>query len=385
MKSLLITKVFPPETGGSGRWFWEIYRRLPKDEYAIIAGDHPKAAAFDQSHDLQLHRLPLNFSDWGTFSWNGYQQYRNATKQIKSHVSTRELNCIHTGRILPEGWIARSLSRRKRIPYLCYVHGEELSYASQSRQFAYMMRKVVKDSQLLIANSSNTKQLLIEHWGIPEKKVVLLHPGVDTVRFQPADKDLEFRKTMNWVDKKVVLTVGRLQKRKGHDVAIRAIKKISEHHPNILYAIAGDGDERKPLENLVKELDIEEHVQFLDEVDDEKLIQCYQQCALFLLANRDIDGDIEGFGMVLVEAQSCGKPVIAGNSGGTRDTMNIPSTGLLVNCEAPDELGQAISRLLADEDLMNTMGIEARKWVVEKFDWKKLAQQAQEVFESTKN
>ena len=98
-------------------------------------------------------------------------------------------------------------------------------------------------------------------------------------------------------------------------------------------------------------------------------MECYQQCDLFVLPNRQVGQDIEGFGMVLLEAQACGKPVIAGASGGTAETMQPGETGYVVPCDQPDELAAMVAELLLDPDRRTRMGEAARSWVVEQFDW----------------
>ena len=146
--------------------------------------------------------------------------------------------------------------------------------------------------------------------------------------------------------------------------------------PGVLYAIVGDGQERPRLEKLASELGVRDLVHFHGEPTDEELIGCYQQCDLFALPNREVNGDFEGFGMVLVEAQACGKAVIAGASGGTRETMQPGRTGLIVPCEGPDRLAEAVIELLTDELRRETMGHSARQWALAQFDWSSLAQQA---------
>src|SRR5205814_10004845 len=108
---------------------------------------------------------------------------------------------------------------------------------------------------------------------------------------------------------------------------------------------------------------------FLGELDDATLLCCYQQCDLFVLPNRQVGRDIEGFGIVLLEAQACGKPVVAGASGGTAETMRIPETGRVVPCDHPDELAALVTELLADRARLARMGEAARRWTVERLDW----------------
>src|SRR5262249_50179864 len=120
-------------------------------------------------------------------------------------------------------------------------------------------------------------------------------------------------------------------------------------------------------------------VQFFGEASEDDLVRCYQQCDVFVLPNRDVGGEIEGFGIVLLEAQACGKPVVAGRSGGTAETMQVPDTGRLVDCESPDELARVVAELLNDSAERARMQDAARRWV-ERFDWSALAFQAAELF-----
>ena len=115
---------------------------------------------------------------------------------------------------------------------------------------------------------------------------------------------------------------------------------------------------------------------FHEGITDEQLIACYQQCDIFALPNREVNGDFEGFGMVLVEAQACGKAVIAGASGGTRETMDIGETGLIGNCSTPDFLAKAVPELLHDNASLLAIGEAGRNWVLKHFDWTSLAEQA---------
>ncbi len=268
------------------------------------------------------------------------------------------------------------------IPYLCYAHGEEVKRSASgegvmaSRQLRWMAARVLNGARRIIANSRNTEAILRNEWGLPAPRVRLLHPGVDTKRFCPSPRDPEVRRSLGWDDRPVILTVGRLQKRKGHDVMIRATGLIRKQFPDVLYAIVGGGEERPALDELVRREGLTGQVQFLGEIDDTLMVRCYQQCDLFVLANRQVGQDIEGFGMVLLEAQSCGKPVVAGASGGTAETMAIPETGMVIPCEQPEPLAAMVAELLADASRRERMGTAARRWVMDHFDWDALARQA---------
>ena len=199
-----------------------------------------------------------------------------------------------------------------------------------------MTRRVFAGASLVIANSQNTRSMLLGDWRLPTEKVRLLHPGVDTRRFVPAARDEAVFRELNWEGHTVLLTVGRLQKRKGHDMLIRTLPAVSARCPNVLYAIVGDGDERPALQALANSEGVAEHVQFLSEVSDEQLVRCYQQCDLFVLPNRAIGRDVEGFGMVLLKAQACGKAVVAGARAAPRKRCAWPRRGGSFHAKRPN-------------------------------------------------
>jgi len=375
---LLISEIFPPKTGGSGRWFWELYRRLPRDSYVIAAGEDARQEEFDKGHDLRVVRLPLTMRAWGLRSLTGLKGYVRAIRGLLRLVRREGITEIYCGRCVPEGVMALSLKLWAGLPYACYVHGEE--GAPNSREYNWLVRQVFRGAEFLIANTRNTMNVMQEDWGVSVDRLRLLNPGVDTAWFAPAERDSAVRKALGWGDRPVVLTVARLQLRKGHDQMIRALHTIHQAVPDVLYAIVGDGEERSRLGELVALEGLENQVHFLGEIDDEWLVRCYQQCDLFVLPNRQVGKDIEGFGLVLLEAQACGKPVVAGASGGTVETMNIPETGLVVPCETPDELSRVIAELLLDPEQRARMGRAARDWTVANFDWGTLARQAEQIF-----
>ncbi len=379
MKSLLISSVFPPQVGGSGRWLWEVYSRLPREEYAIVAGEHPAAAAFDAGHDLDVRRMPLAFPDLGYFGFAGYFRYRRLAGAVAKIVRSQSIGAIHCGALLPDAWIGRLVARRFGLPLLVYMHGEETCYANASRQLDWMGRRILRDAAAVIANSENTASILRSRWGMEEERIRVVHPGVDCATFVPAERDESVRERLGWGDRRVVLTVGRLQGRKGQDMLIRALPEIAQSVPDALYAIVGDGDDFTRLDALARELGVLDRVRFHRGLPDGDLLRCYQQCDLFALPNRRVGDDIEGFGMVLLEAQACGKPVLAGDSGGTAETMQPSVTGEVLDCTTPGPLAAKIVSLLSDRVRREEMGRAGRAWASSRFDWPVLASEAGEV------
>lgn len=382
MSILLLSEIFPPRHGGSGRWFYELYRRLEPGTVTIVTLDNadPADQRVDAEFPQRIYRTAMASPSWGLLSVTGLLFYVRTLIRVL-RLKPADLSQIHCGRTIPEGFIGLLLARLLHKPLLCYVHGEDIEVARTSRELTWIVNRVLRGADRLICNSQNTKSLLMEHWHVPTKKIEVINPGVDEKTFCPADIDPAFRKRVGWEDRFVCLTVGRLQRRKGHDKMIEAISEIKKEMPEILYAIVGQGDNYPNLVAAVKKIGLEQHVQFLDEIEDEDLIRCYQQCDLFILPNRSDGNDIEGFGMVLVEAQAAGKPVIAGDSGGTAETMEVSKTGKVVDCTSPERIASAVISLKKELEQGAFQPDACRQHVLQNLTWAKHTERAKAVFQ----
>ena len=239
-RTLLLSEIFPPTHGGSGRWFWEIYRRFSQDRLTCLVGEHSEQAAFDVTHTMDVVRTNLSQKEWGFIRPTGWKQYLGNLKKIRRIVRDRGIDRIQCGRCLPEGWLAWLAKHTIGVPYECYVHGEDVETAACSRELRWMVRRVLASADRLIANSRNTASLLEGQWQIPSDRITVLHPGVDTQRFHPVEHSDVARQKLGWRHRTVILTVGRLQRRKGQDMMIQALPIIRDAIPNVLYAIVGD-------------------------------------------------------------------------------------------------------------------------------------------------
>lgn len=379
-KILLLTENFPPKEGGSGRWFWELYSRLPRENIIIVTNDTPDGRQFDKTHDLNLVRMKLECAEWGIASAKGFKFYLDTILAVKKLIKHHNIDEVHCGRVIPEGIIARALKLLSGTEYRCFVHGEDVETAATSKEHSLLVRNVCKNAKTLICNSENSAYL-IEKLGFETKnKCEVLHPGVDVSRFMSAPPDEAFRKKVGWQGKRVLLTVGRLQRRKGQDYLIQIMPQLLEAHPNLFYAVVGRGECYEELAALVDKNNLQDNVGIYSDMDDDELIQCYQQCDIFILPNRTIENDIEGFGMVLVEAQVCDKPVIAGNSGGTREAMDVGKTGHVIDCSSPASLFDNLSVLLKKKSIV-TSDANIAKYAQKRFCWNRHVEKAQSLFE----
>ena len=366
---LILTEIFPPKHGGSGRWFWEIYTRVKAVNVVFAAGLHADSEKFDQNTEAKIIRLPLTSEEWGFRSVKGLLFYIKTWWKVRKICKTEKISEIHCGRCLPEGVVAWLAKLSSGVSYSCYVHGEDVETSRSSREFVLLTKVVIKSADKIICNSQNSADIMFNKWGLAKGKVIVMYPGVDINKFSPTPLR---PKPDYWAGRTVLLTVGRLQKRKGHDMLIRALPALRKLHPNILYSIIGDGDERHNLEALSKDLSVQDCVEFRNEVTDEDMVACYQHCTLFVLPNRTVGRDIEGFGIVLLEAQACGRPVVAGDSGGTSETFEEGKSGFIVDSTSHDKLKVTIEAILMRSDLA-ALGEAGRVFVARGFSWESLA------------
>jgi phosphatidylinositol alpha-1,6-mannosyltransferase len=350
---------------------WELYRRLPC-EVVVAAGACSGDEAFDAATDLEIRRLNLDFGSWGLLSTSSIE-YLVAWRRTLDLVRHHQVAQVHCAKALPEGLLAYALKSSAGLPFWCYAHGEELRLASTSRELRLLTRMVLHAADRVIANSAFTHSVLVDEWHLPASRVTVMSPGVDTTRFTPDAPSPRLRAPGVLMAKRVILTVGTMQKRKGQDTVIRALPKIRAAHPDVLYVIAGPGMEREYLAQLAAEMGVADAVQLRDAPDEMELVDCYRHCELFVMPNRQIGWDVEGCGIVLLEAQACGKPVVAGRSGGTADAVDDGVTGYLVNGESVDDVAAAVIRLLEDPDAAGRMGRCGRERAVAHFDWAQLA------------
>ena len=164
---------------------------------------------------------------------------------------------------------------------------------------------------------------------------------------------------MAFEGKRVLLTVGRVVPRKGMDTIIRALPSLIETFPDLHYLLVGRGEYRATLEALAAELGVSDHVTFVGSVADGELVEHYRLCDLFVMPNRELPNhDTEGFGLVFLEANACGKPVIGGRAGGVVEAVRDGENGLLVNGDDVADVSRAIASVLGDEALADRLSDE---------------------------
>lgn len=373
---LVITELFLPTKGGSAVWFDEVYSRLGGKEIHIVTADVDGAKEYDKTHNNTIHRVLLKRHWW--LKPESMAMYLKLFFTSLKVILSNKIDVVHAGRVLPEGLIGYLIARLSGKKIVIYAHGEEITTWRQSGKFK-VMKFTYQHADLVIANSKFTKKEL-EKIGVSFKKITLISPGVDIERFKPMEDTNDLRKKIGITDKqKLILSVGRLSRRKGFDQVIQSLAKLRDENIDVHYAIIGIGEDKDFLENLAKKEQVEHYFHGLGHVSIEDLPRWYNTADLFIMPNREINGDTEGFGMVFLEASACGKAVISGDAGGTGDAVIHNETGLRIDASELDNVTLALKKLLLDNELTEQFGHNGLNRARQNYSWDSVASKTMEI------
>lgn len=370
-QALLVSEIFPPAVGGSGELFNNVYGRFGDVPVRVLTEPVPPASDWIDPPSPAVIRENIKAPYWGLSRPGGLVHHVDLARRIRQ-LSAAPHSVVHCARALPEGvaaWMARRLFG---APYVCWAHGEDVATAQLSRELNLVMRRVFRGAHAAIANSRSTATMLTDI-GVPTERIAVVYPGVDSSRFLPdIPGAAAIRSRYAQPGEVLALTVGRLQRRKGHDLVLRALSGLPAS-ARIRYLIVGDGEERARLEGMMAELRLQDRVHFLGLVPSEDLPAYYAASDFFVHPNR-LDGrDVEGFGIVFLEAASAGKAAIGGASGGVPEAVLKDQTGLLVSGLDVEELRHAMLVLASSIERRTIMGQKARRRVDSEFSWEAAA------------
>jgi phosphatidylinositol alpha-1,6-mannosyltransferase len=203
------------------------------------------------------------------------------------------------------------------------------------------------------------------------RSMVKIAPGIDTSHFIAQPNAVQLRKNLALEEKKIIVSVGRLVHRKGQDKLIESLPAILKKIPNAHLLLVGDGPYRNHLEKMVSKASLQAHVTFTGRIIYDKLPQYVSVGDIFAMPSRSrfFGLEVEGLGIVYLEASACGVPVIAGNSGGAPDAVIQGVTGLCVDGTDADQIAGAVIKILNDPALASRMGSAGREWIVDQWCW----------------
>lgn len=367
---LVLTELFLPTKGGTAVWFAEVYRRLGGKEIHIVTADVPGATEFDATHANTVHRLNLKRVAW--LRPESLAMYLRFFFRSLSLAFTHRFDAVHAGRVLPEGLVAWLVARLRGIPVVIYAHGEEITTWRQpgklkAMSFAY------RHADRVIANSEFTRDELLK-LGVSSEKITIIYPGVDTERFRPGLPCDDLKRQIGLsAGQKLILSVGRLSRRKGFDMVIKSIPSLLQSGLDVRYALIGIGEDWDYLHKLAEDEGVLDRVHFLGHVPADDLPRWYNACDVFAMPNREINGDTEGFGMVFLEAAACGKPSIAGNAGGTGAAVVDDVTGFRVEGSDTGAVSLSLRNMLRSELKVKKLSESAFNRAVSEYDWSVVA------------
>ncbi len=370
-KSLLITLEFPPQVGGVASYYFNVCKNLPPDKIVVMAPTQKETERFDQSQNFPIIREKI-LNELAKPKLNKLASQLQKFKVLKllgKIVNSHNIELIQVGNILPLGTLAYLQQKRQQTPYLIYTHGLDILLPQESPRKKILLKKIISQAQTIIANSNFTKNELINLGAEPAKVLVVYPcPSVDNAAISDW-KIEELKDDYQLKDKKILLTVGRLVERKGHDMVIKSLPAIIKQVPNVIYLIIGKGPFQKNLENLVSQHSLRDYVKILDNIPNGELPGFYQLSDVFIMPSRQIGPDAEGFGITYLEANLFSKPVIGGKSGGVPEAVIDGRTGILVEPTNEDEIIQAAVKLLTDTAYAQRLGMQGMERVLEQFDW----------------
>jgi phosphatidyl-myo-inositol dimannoside synthase len=286
---------------------------------------------------------------------------RRGRREWKQLLSELRPDLVVCGGSYSVGWLTQDLPAS--VPLINYLHGEELTMQMRPRLLMPHMRRwqmrSIRTADRNVAVSSYTARLAQSLAGADAERVEVLPNFVDTGRFRISGRRGELRARLGWEGRLVILTLARLEPRKGIDQALRALALLERERKlpaEWMYVIAGRGRELEALKGLSGELGLSDRVVFRGFVPDGEVPDLYEAADVFLQPNREIDGDTEGFGIVFLEASACGLPVIGGVAGGTADAIEEGVSGYRVDGESVEAIAGALGRLCGDAGLRAQMG-----------------------------
>lgn len=361
MNLVVATQNFPPIVGGIEQVAEQLCSALAARgaRLTVVAPAHAQASAFDSALSYRVLRYVAPNSKELPLA----RALRTPMKSADACLSMQFSSL--PGALLWRPGLA--------VPVATLIHGKEVLPSRVLFDFAVrrIRRSLLRRADHVFAVSRYSAARAISAGAIADR-VRVVHPGVDSHRFRPA----ELRGGVSSARDPMLLTVCRLVERKGVDTVIEALPAVLREHPRLTYYVVGDGPDRARLERLVARAQLGAHVRFVGKVPNERLLELYASATLFVMVSRalEVEGDVEGFGLVLLEAQACGVPVVAAESGGMPDALLAERTGFLVAPgDAPALARQLLSALESPARLLE-MRMAARLFA-ERSSWSRMAQE----------
>ncbi|MFF2145287.1 glycosyltransferase family 4 protein [Kitasatospora sp. NPDC058190] len=367
-RTLIVTNDFPPRPGGIQAFVHNMAVRQPAGSVVVYAStwrDGSEVRRFDAEQPFPVIRDRTKVM----------VPTPRVTRRAAEILRAEKCDSVWFGAAAPLGLMAPTLRRAGAGRLLGMTHGHEAAWAQLpvSRQ---LLRRIGVGTDVLTYLGEYTRSRIAAAVG-PQAaaRMVQLPPGVDETTFNPESGGAEVRSRLGLADRPVVVCVSRLVPRKGQDTLIEAMPQILADVPDAVLLIVGGGPYRADLEKLADAKGVRASVRFTGSVPWEELPAHFGAGDVFAMPCRTRRGglDVEGLGIVYLEASATGLPVVAGDSGGAPDAVLEGETGYVVPGGSAAAAAERIVRLLRDEELRRQMGEAGRRWVERSWRWDLLA------------
>ena len=377
-KILCITNDFGPRTGGIETFVIGLIERLPKNTVIVYTNAQDKSEEYDQRWR----------DDFGVEVIRDKARILLPTPGvaycISALVKDRSIKTAFFGAAAPLALLTPTLRRAGVKKVVALTHGHEVWW-SKIWPFTWAIKSIARNVDHLTYLGEFTRKAISRAISDSARaSMVKIAPGIDTDHFAPVDST-DVKKSLGLTEKKVIVSVGRLVHRKGQDVLITAMPEILREIPDAHLLLIGEGPYRQYLESQVKKLKIDSHVSFIGRISYADLPRyiCLGEVFAMPARSRLAGLEVEGLGIVYLEASACGLPVIAGNSGGAPDAVREGVTGVVVDGRDRQTVAQSITELLAAPERARTMGLAGRAWITEEWRWQIWSERFAEILRST--
>lgn len=367
---LLVTNDFPPRRGGIQSYLEELVVRLAatgQHELTVYAPRWKDAPAFDEQAESAGYRVVRHP---GTLML----PVPTVESRMSDLIERHEAETVWFGAAAPLALLAPRARRAGASRVIASTHGHEVGW-SMLPVARSALRRIGDGADVITYVSRYTRGRFASAFGA-HAAMEHLPPGVDAKRFAPDPAArAELRARYGLGDRPTVVCVSRLVPRKGQDMLIRALPRIRQRIDGAVLVIVGGGPYRETLEKLAHEHGVAEHVVFTAGVPSRELAGHYALGDVFAMPcrTRGAGLDVEGLGIVFLEASATGVPVVAGTSGGAPETVLDGQTGTVVDGRSLDGIVDAVADLLADPDRAAAMGARGREWVLAQWQWDTMA------------
>ena len=352
---LIVTRSFPPDSGGMQSLMWGLTNTISKNYMVkVFADESDKNKDIDKTVSFTIERIG---------GPKIIRKYRKAYLINDYLKNNKNINGI-----IADHWKSLELinTNKKKI---CLIHSKEINHQKGSLLNKRVL-KVLNNVDYVVSNSQFTKNLAI-NYGVNSEKIIVINPGVEPLK-EIDLKSLEEAENLFQNKSPRLITVSRFEKRKNHEKIIMSLRNLKQLYPNIFYVCIGYGEEEENIKNLVKELNLENHVLFLKNITQELKNALLAKSNVFVMPSIVYKKSVEGFGIAYIEAAQHGLPSIGGKDGGEADAIKHNETGLICDGNNLEEIYSSIDLILKNNSYKNF--INKTKEFAKKFEWDNIIQ-----------